>query len=143
MAQGSEPLSPEEYAYLLQLGSMDTDLANALQMQMEMAKNMRVNSAPETQMYGRVAVAPHPLALAGGLARNYTANQMQQRGLGMQHDMTQNRHLQNQMIMRAILTNGARFPNMDPTQAGTTPAQPNQPQPNPQPGVNPFLDGGP
>lgn len=139
---GNEPLSNEEYLYLLSLGSMNTDLANALQMQMAMSKNLRVTNGPQMREAGRVAVAPHPLEVAGDLARNYVAGQMDKRAYGAQQNINQNRQLQNQMILRGILNN-TRMPTTDPTQAGMSPPpNPSAIPPSYSPGYNPFLDGG-
>ena len=109
----------EEYMKLLDLGSENQGLSDQIAMQLEQAKALREGAAPEMRTAGRVAVAPHWLELAGGLAQTYVGERKRNEamaGLAKQRENTQS---QNSAVVRALTRAQTPLVNQVPDNAGS------------------------
>ena len=95
-------LTPEEYALLLQLGADNSQLDDAVKMQMLQAEQLRTG-APQMRQAGRVNVAPNALELLGNLAQNKVSYDKQKQALAGRGQAAGNMNQQNQMLMQALL----------------------------------------
>jgi len=103
-------LSPDQYAQLLTLGSQNQLNANQIQYQSKLADQLRQGNMPQTQMYGRVAVAPSPLAMLGGLARENVAAHKDQQVSQMMQNQAMNSQMQAALMLRALGVGGQQQP---------------------------------
>lgn len=99
----NEPLTPEEYQALLQAGVSNAELDAIMQMQMAQANQLRTG-APEMRGNSRVQMAPHWLEMVGGLARNKVAGDKEQAALATKKQMVQNTGNQNQLLLKALMS---------------------------------------
>lgn len=102
----SDPLTPEDYAKLLQLGTDNAGLENAVRMQMAQAQYMRPQPL-EMRGNSRVQRAPHWMELIGNLAREKATQNLIQKSVTAQQQQVGNSQLQNQMILRALMARNA------------------------------------
>jgi hypothetical protein len=113
-----QQLSEEEIMRLLGYGQENATLQRAMELQQKQAELMRLGSdAPEGQVVSGHYVAPSPLQYVGGLAKQYSAQDMQNNALGKGAVIDQNTGVQNQSIAGAILRAMGRSPQIVP-QAG-------------------------
>ncbi len=96
-----QPLTPEQYQQLLDLGGENSDLATQMQMQMAQAKALRPE-APQMRQVGNVARAPHWMELIGGLAQAKTSNDLNAAAMATGKKQTANRGTQNNLIMQGL-----------------------------------------
>lgn len=110
-------LTPEEYAQLLSLGAENAGADDQIKQQLAMAQRLREGNNPQTQMYGRVAVAPHWTQLASGLFREGMAGQEQRMAQQSMQGKTDRLQQQQALILRA-LQNGQQAQQGVPDAAG-------------------------
>lgn len=58
-------------------GQESGNLEDQIKMQLEQAAALRKGNAPQMRQAGNVMVAPHPLELLGGLAKEYSGQRLQ------------------------------------------------------------------
>lgn len=99
----------EQYMELLNLGSENQGIDDAVALQLAQAKAIR--PAPlEMRGNARIQTAPHWLELAGGLAQQYASKKLQDKSLGDLTKRRGNAQTQNSAIVRAIM--GQRQPEV-------------------------------
>lgn len=98
-----EPMTPEEYQMLLQLGTDNSDLQETIKMQLAQAEALRRGGGLGMRDAGRMTVAPHWLELVGQLAREGVAYNKQESALADRKKMGANTQMQNNLIMQGIL----------------------------------------
>lgn len=111
----SEPLTPEEYQKLLEIGAQNAQISPRIKMQQEQAKRLRASGGARVGMGG-----------IGGLAQGisqalqlHKAGQLESAGQKDEATMAGNSSQQNNMIMQAILR-GSQM-NRAPAPAWQTP----------------------
>lgn len=116
----SEPLTPEEYQKLLEIGAQNAQISPRIKMQQEQAKRLRTSGGARVGMGG-----------IGGLAQGisqalqlHKAGQLESAGQKDESTMAGNSSQQNNMIMQAIL----RGSQMNRVPTATPPINPQTPQ---------------
>lgn len=102
----NEPLTPEEYAMLLQLGGDNAELQQEIQRQQALADGLRTNDFGQMRGNGRIQVAPGLLETGANIFRNYRAGQMDDAIKAQSGQVLGNTRKQNEVIMKGILGRG-------------------------------------
>lgn len=130
----NEPLTQEQYAQLLMLGSQNGEADQLMQQQMAMAKRLRAGGAPQMNGNSRVQVAPGILELLGGLAKEKVASGYDKSAQDSVKEQTLRKQQQHALMLQALMnrqqpdpvTNqsmGMGRPPMQPTQGFGIPTQ--------------------
>ncbi len=100
-----QPLTPEEYQKLLDLGNQNMGLDNQIAMQQKQADMLRQGNRPDMRQAGRLTVAPHWMELVGGLAREGVGNRVANQAMQGQNTKVGNMGMQNNLLLKALMGN--------------------------------------
>jgi hypothetical protein len=116
----SEPLTPEEYQKLLEIGAQNAKISPRIKMQQEQAKRLRASGGRQVAIGGIGGLAQ---GISQGL-QMYKAGQLDKASQAGETTAADNSSQQNNMIMQAIL----RGSQMNRVPTATPPINPQTPQ---------------
>lgn len=114
MATKPRAMTVKEYEALLAAGNANAALDPKIKQQMLMAEYMRQGNRPQGRQAGAVFVAPHPLELAGGLAREYVANRKSADALKALQEQQTNKQAQQALMLKALMGQAPAPEHADP-----------------------------
>lgn len=92
----------EEMMQMIGQGTDTGNLQDQIAMQLKRAEALRQDNIPQMRNAGRVQVAPHPLELLGGLAKEYSAQNLQDKAQASQKDIRMKQQEQFAMLLRQL-----------------------------------------
>lgn len=129
----AQPISYEELMQMLQLGGETEGLDAQMKQQLAQAEQLRGGGAPQMRQAGRMMVAPHPMELLGGLAKQFAAVKMAKDAETTSGQIRSKKGTQNQMLLKALM----QQQGMDQPNAGQGLVMPT----GPSEGFNPNRTG--
>ena len=111
----------EEMMAMIGQGQDAGSLEDQIKMQMAQADQLRQNNVPQMRQAGAVHVAPHPLEVLGGLAREYASNQQQEGAAANQKKIRNLKQEQFAAMLRQLAGQGTAPGGQQPAGNGFQP----------------------